>query len=408
MTDVVTRAGGPDKDLGEDILASDSPAGLRSRAATLVEQTRADDGGPWGDEQTEHVTKMLDGDRRGLIAAHLLATGGDAYRSAFERVLRDPARGHLEFDDEETEAWRRGAQYSRDAHRTALSLTDANRGLMVPYTIDPTILLQNDSTVNPLRSVRRVVQTTTDSWNAINSDGTDAEFAAEAAQVADQSPTVSEPTIIPERAHSWIFGSFEVLEDANFAWQINKLVSDAKDWLEGTKFTLGAGHGSKEPHGIVPAIVAADDAGSHIKASASADTFAAADIYALQEFVPPRGRSGSPMFMAALPIINLCRQFETTGGALKFPEAANGRLARWRLIENSNVDGTYGSGENNVMVAGDPSGFVIVDRVGMRVLYEPLVKGGNARPTGQAGYYAFWRTSSGLVEPSKLRVLNVT
>ncbi len=45
----------------------------------------------------------------------------------------------------------------------------------------------------------------------------------------------------------------------------------------------------------------------------------------------------------------------------------------------------------------------------MRVMYEPLVKDATTnRPTGQAGWYAFWRNSANLVNASGGRVLNVT
>ena len=59
-----------------------------------------------------------------------------------------------------------------------------------------------------------------------------------------------------------------------------------------------------------------------------------------------------------------------------------------------------------IAVFGDFSQFYIVDRVGVSLMYEPMVKGtANARPTGQAGWFMFWRTGSDVATPSGFRVL---
>jgi predicted phage gp36 major capsid-like protein len=48
-----------------------------------------------------------------------------------------------------------------------------------------------------------------------------------------------------------------------------------------------------------------------------------------------------------------------------------------------------------------------VDRIGMSVLYEPLVKGANQRPTGQAGWFAFWRVGADASTTNAFRVLTI-
>jgi predicted phage gp36 major capsid-like protein len=44
----------------------------------------------------------------------------------------------------------------------------------------------------------------------------------------------------------------------------------------------------------------------------------------------------------------------------------------------------------------------------MSVLYEPMVKStGSNRPTGQAGWFAFWRVGSDVVDPDAFRLLQL-
>jgi HK97 family phage major capsid protein len=52
---------------------------------------------------------------------------------------------------------------------------------------------------------------------------------------------------------------------------------------------------------------------------------------------------------------------------------------------------------SNILLAGDFSEFLIYDRVGMQLVYDPLVLGSNRRPTGQGGFYAFWRVGANVV-----------
>jgi HK97 family phage major capsid protein len=62
----------------------------------------------------------------------------------------------------------------------------------------------------------------------------------------------------------------------------------------------------------------------------------------------------------------------------------------------------------NILLAGNFDQYVIVDRVGMSIMYEPMVKStGNGRPTGQAGWFAFWRVGADVVDPDAFRLLQL-
>lgn len=62
---------------------------------------------------------------------------------------------------------------------------------------------------------------------------------------------------------------------------------------------------------------------------------------------------------------------------------------------------------NLLAVMGDFGQFYIVDRVGVSLIYEPLVKGTSTPylPSGQAGWFMFWRTGSQVAVPNAFRVM---
>ena len=51
---------------------------------------------------------------------------------------------------------------------------------------------------------------------------------------------------------------------------------------------------------------------------------------------------------------------------------------------------------SQVLIAGDWQQAIIVDPIGSTMIYEPLVKSTGQFPTGQAGWYLYWRSGLGL------------
>jgi HK97 family phage major capsid protein len=62
---------------------------------------------------------------------------------------------------------------------------------------------------------------------------------------------------------------------------------------------------------------------------------------------------------------------------------------------------------DDVLILGDFSEYLIVDRVGMEVVYNPLVLGSNRRPTGEVGWAAFWRVGADVTNADAFRLLRV-
>lgn len=336
---------------------------------------------------------------RSLAARWVVAAGDPAYRTAFAKLCGDPVRGHLLWNEREQAAYQ-----AVTAVRAAMSLTDANGGFMVPFTLDPAIMLTNDGSNNPLRRISRVVQTVTDQWQGVTSAGASAEWKAEAAEAADGSPTVDDAPIPVHFGDVFVPYSFEVGMDAvNFLGELGRVMADAADNLMATAYTTGSGTG--QPKGVITALAGT---ASEINGGGT-EALAAGDPFLLQNALPARF-SARAQWGAHIATINALRQFETTNGALKFPELTNGQLLNKPMNEISNMDGAVNAAataNNYLLVYGDFTNFVIVDRIGTTIELIPNLVGANRRPTGQRGAFLWFRTGSDVVVPQSFRLLDV-
>jgi HK97 family phage major capsid protein len=362
-----------------------NPTEIRSRALTAIERyaKRTDN---WGLESdgAEQATRMVE--RMGkpfgtAVARQMLVTGSPEYLAAFESYLNDP---------------------SGFSSRAAMSLTAANGGYLVPFTLDPTIILTNAGSANPYRQVATIKTTTTNDWNGVTSAGVSAAWTAEGIEAADNSPTVGQLKIKPEKATAYLFGSYEVLGDSDFASQLPELLGDAKDRIEETAFAIGTGSG--QPKGIVPA----GTSQSMLTGSAAAGP-ATADVYSLAGALPARWRGprANNAWFANLATINVLRNRPKFTGATESIVNDNGPVPTMLgkpLYESTSILGVFTNG-NKVLVYADARQFYIVDRVGMSVVYDPLVLGATNRiPTGQGAWYAFWRVGSDVSTATAVRV----
>ncbi|KUH82201.1 hypothetical protein AU186_10265 [Mycobacterium sp. GA-1999] len=85
--------------------------------------------------------------------------------------------------------------------------------------------MTSNGSVNPLRQISRVVQIATESWNGVTSAGVTAERTADAAEVADASPTLAQPSIPVHKGDGFVPFSFEIQGDAvNFITELGKLL----------------------------------------------------------------------------------------------------------------------------------------------------------------------------------------
>jgi HK97 family phage major capsid protein len=341
------------------------------------------------DDSREKITAMLEaeGKQAPLIARHMLLTGSPEYHQQFREYVQ--SRG----------------TYAGEAMRAALSLTNANGGYLVPFTLDPTVILTNSGIQGSMRSISTIKTIATDDWNGVTSAGVTAEWLGEGVQAADATPTFGQPTITPKKAAAWVFGSYEVLADSGFASDLQMLLADAKVRLEETAFAT-ANTGASQPRGIVAATAAVT---ASIVTSATTGAFVVADVYSLANALRPRD-SAEASWIANKAIFNKIRQFDTAGGGGFWANLGMGRpneLLGQAVYEASPMTSTVGNG-TNILLAGNFKQYYIVDRVGMSVMYEPMVKStGNGRPTGQAGWFAFWRVGADVVDADAFRLLQL-
>lgn len=371
--------------------AAFNPGDTISRAHTAV------DGMPMtsfvsteaADAAKSRMHQLLDLDNRHapLIARHMLMTGSKEYHAQFKEYVAS-----------------RGV-YVGEMLRAAMSLTDANGGYLVPFTLDPTIILTNAGIAGPIRSISTVKTIAVDTWQGVTSAGVSAEWTAEGVEAADASPTVDGPTIVPKKADAWVFGSYEVLADSGFASELGRLLADAKVRLEEAAFATG-NTGATVPRGIVAAVAAVT---ASIVTSAATNAFAVGDVYNTSDALRARDASQAS-WIGNKKIFSLTRRFDTAGGSAFWANLGMGvpqQLLGQPVYECSTMTGVVSTGAN-ILLAGNFAEYYIIDRVGMSVIYEPMVKStGNGRPTGQGGWYAFWRVGADCVDASAFRLLQL-
>lgn len=362
---------------------------LRSRALSAIEKM-AGANDRVRSVATDILERWDDGDS--TIAKLCLATSSPEYLRAWSKMAR--GHGHLISSEERT------------ALERAMSLTDSAGGYLVPFQLDPTVIITANGSANQIRQIARQVVATGDVWNGVSSGAVSWSWDAEGAEVSDDAPTFAQPTVPVYKAAGFVPISIEALEDeANVTAEVARLLAFGRDVLEAAAFATGSGSG--QPTGIVTALTGT----SSVVTSTTTDTFAAADIYKVDNALPARYR-GAASWLANRGVYNLVRQMDTSGGAQMWERIGAdvpAQLLGRPVYESEDMDGVVNATQDNYLaVYGDFSNYVIADRVGMTVEFIPHLVGANRRPTGQRGWYAYYRVGADSVNDGAFRMLNVT
>lgn len=375
----------------------DAPNG-DARSAALRANERADF---LPDASRAHMEHMLraDDDPDARLARYVSVMSDRAYFRAFGAWVNDTVSGGHTWTDEEREAVRRVQQLQR-----SMTLgTGTAGGFMVPYELDPNVIVASTGYVDPMRQVARIETTAYNEKRFVTSTGVSTAWYAEEAEVADHSPALLQPTVTCKKAMSFVPVSFELYEDSSIAQQIGTLFAEAKAAEEARVFTTG--NGTTEPKGIITAISAVP--GSVLATGTNA--LANGDVYANQAALPPRWRPRA-RFMANLSIINGYRQLIKATGmteSLVDETAAVPRMAGWEVVENSNMDGSLtATAADYALLSGDFKQYAIVDRISAVLEVVPHLLGPNRRPTGQRGFLMHWRVGADALVPDAFRLTN--
>jgi len=359
-----------------------------------------------------HVDKALqrasDEDwNAGELARRILATGAPAYRRAFTKLLSASMRGVPGLANLSQEEIR-----AVEAVRALTVGTGASGGFAVPYMLDSTIIPVSNLSVNPYRAIANVEQIAgTNEWRGVTSAGVTASYAAEGTEASDNSPTLAQPTLTTVRAQCFVPVSIELTQDwGAIQGELANLIQDAKDDLEATQFSTGTG--TNAPAGVITGATTLTN-------TAAVATFAVGDLYAVENALGPRFRPRA-QWVANRAQYNRVRQFDTAGGANLWVYLAAGlqnnvprggntgaELIGYGANECSALSSTVATGQK-IAVLGDWRYFKIVDRIGMDIEIIPHLFGATNRfPTGQRGFYAFWRNMAKVLDANAFRVLNV-
>jgi HK97 family phage major capsid protein len=335
-----------------------------------------------------HAEMLLDtvDNKANDLAKRFLLTGSEEYRNGFVKVMMHGSDAMC--TNEERQALIRAQALG----------TDNAGGYAVPFQLDPTVILTNAGVTNPIRDLARVVQIVGKQWQGVTTAGVSVSRAAEGAEVGDNSFTLAQPTVSTNRVQGFVPFNIEI----DLAWgalmsEITNVLSDAKAQEEDS-FITGDGTGTN-PQGIAAGLSGTVTAGGTA-------SFAAADIYNLHAALDPRWESKAS-FLAHKAIYNKVRQFDTSGGAQLWAHIGDGRpngLMGYSSTNASAMASTLTTG-NKIMILGDFSNFLIVDRIGMTVELVPHLLGSNRRPTGQRGVYAVWMNNSKILVPGAFETL---
>jgi HK97 family phage major capsid protein len=350
--------------------------------ATLLSERR--------DDRGVSVRRSADEVRQG--AEMILALSSPFYESAMRSVFRNPdlfstGLGPMVWSDDEREAVH--TVMNNMLVRAAFAETSGAVGAFaLPLQLSPEILFTNAGIASPHRNLSRHELGTSNTWNGVTSAGATANWVAEGTAVTDTTPAIGQLVITPYKMMTWIFGSFEVLDDTGLSEQVPRLFDEARGRLEGSAFAIGTG--SAQPFGAV----------TRAAADATAGNPTAALIYAQDQNLPPRFRnSGRVAWAANETVRNQCRQIPAFTGAVNSIVDDSGdvpRMLGYPFYESSAM--LSGSVGNRELLLGDWSSFIIVDRLPSVVVAEPLVMSqATALPTGQRGWLNYSRVGSDTV-----------
>jgi HK97 family phage major capsid protein len=394
----------------EEALSRARSAGLDSREGTRHARDAAMasiDG--WSERATLPAewlesAERVSGDAR--VAEHVTLLSDERYVEAF-RMYMAGGWGNVSSD---IVRYARSINSERAMNEGVGGVSTTAGGYMVPPFLDPSIILTNVGVSNPMRQLATIKTITTAAWKGVTSAGVSAEWTAEASEMTDASPTLGQPSIVPVRADAYIQASFEMLEDTNLSAELAMLFADARDRLEGGSSGFVTGNGSTQPTGIVTTMQTTT--ASRVAATTNA-AFGVVDTFAVDNALPQRWR-GNASWLANRAIYNLARQFSLGSGAMTGsfwvdlgPNHGSTMLG-YGVYEASSMQSSLSTATAStdfVLILGDFSQYFVVDRIGMSVVYNPLVLGSNRRPTGEVGWAAFWRTSGMAVNADAFRAL---
>jgi HK97 family phage major capsid protein len=323
---------------------------------------------------------------------NILARLNPNYVSAFEKVVTGTNPAFLD-----------------DVERAAMAVgTNTAGGYLVPTHLDPTLILTNNGVSNVIRPMARTVTLTggANRWNGVTTAGATASWDAELTEVSDDTPAIGPAQIPVYSAKALIMASIEAFEDiTGLAGDVQMMLADAKDRLEAVAHATGSGSG--QPTGIFTAL----DANTNVELQLTTGaTWTLADIQNVYRQLGVRWRGKAEWLMNPLFRGSIMALGSALGASYStdITQPYTDRLLGRPVTESDEAPSTQQTTTvDNLLVFGDFSNFVIVDKPGSTSIeFIPhLFNTSNNLPDGRRGWYMHFRNGSDSVNDLAFRLL---
>ena len=343
------------------------------------------------------IEKIVRADEEGTFARHILATGSPVYQRAFFKLVKYGTAGMSYLTSEEQRA-------------IATVGTTTTGGYNVPFTLDPTLVITSDGSVNPLRQMARVERLTVgNTWKGVTTAGvTITRGPAENQPVTPTEITFGQPEVTVQPVKVEIQFSIEADEDwPRLQSELARVLQEAKDDEEADSFVNGVGT-TVYPEGVSYGLATSSDVGT------TGDGLTIDDLFRLEGALPPKHRARA-QFLANKAIYSQIRQFSTGSTSGEGSVWARGlqvgdpaQLIGYPARESSAMESDPTAAGERIMLFGDfANGFLIVDKVGMTIEIDPHVRNGDGKWIGARALLAHYRNSSKVINDNALRALYV-
>lgn len=376
--------------------AVDQVGNVRMGSDEIIERAqRAFEGGARGLKTADLETLMERIETVPGAAEHALVHGTPAYRAAFSSFLRSQGQNVVYTSDEAA------------AVRTALSLTGANGGYTLPTILDPTLIKTGTASKNPIRQLATVVSGTQNVWHGVTVGAVTSYWTAEAAALTDGNPVFTQPPITASKMTGYLPGSFEIWEDSALQASLPGLIVESFEYLESDAFVSGSGSGA--PTGVITALTTSSRVAP--VTGGVFTTASAADVFALLNAIPSRFEDSST-WLGNKTTFNTIKQMSTGSQGSYFWTDFNNAVGEGQgllgspIAKASAVTATVTTG-SVLLVLGDFSRYVIYDRIGTSVEFDPIVVNTSGLPTGQRALIAHKRVGGDVVDTNAFRMLKL-
>jgi HK97 family phage major capsid protein len=182
------------------------------------------------------------------------------------------------------------------------------------------------------------------------------------------------------------------------------MLIDAKDRMEGAAFATGSG--TNQPTGIWTAL----EANTNVElVTTTAATIGEIDIHNTYKAVPSRWRGRGtwlthPTWALAVKRLGVNLSSTYTGNLAEAPLVDV--LGRPVVTDDDAPSTSTTTVLDNLVIFGEFSNYVIVDRIGATIEFVPQVFGAtNSRPIGARGWLLHWRVGADSVNDNAFRLL---